>query len=633
MFNPRQPRDTGGQWVRLGRGDLEEMIDALVEPRAKNIAQNARADTHVIQRDIKARVLKGVKVAPVYHVKVEDAGHGRRRVQIQAKGEDGYARAIIPEHKHYGNVDVTRFRRGGVKEGDAVVNKEQFAETMHGPPAFDTAGVRANIREALPESQRSGVGVTDVAKKIAVKKRARARPADTDEVSVKAMHRQVEAAVAAKGVKRAQADRVKALVTRYPPGPERFNHAADFWDDFPAFIKREKPRRGRGIGKADVDALEAFMAWREGAGPVTAGESRKAAGHQPGMGPIGDGLLVQARAGQRGALRSLFAKHPKRAGESDYDYIVRVRGLERPLLAENRDLLEALRGVRRAAKEQRGVQNPGQRAAARARAGLGQQLPRENRFALSGKPLDPKDSQWLTGDIAEQKQIGGGLNDTWRGKIDGKTVFFKPVAGQDRDAHGQIHPGIPLGNDHGRERGAYLAGVAMGLDNIAPVLIRDVPGHGQCIVQGGVGKGPARDLGEPNGPQAAKDKRALALYDAVIGNMDRHAGNYTVDRNRDRIYAIDNGLAFAEASNNRGGWNHGFLAYYFNGSLTTEEMAMLTRIQNDDVLWRQLVEDAGLPIEAAVRARRRVRWMVRNKKFLKDARQLGGNRDLLDDIS
>ena len=35
----------------------------------------------------------------------------------------------------------------------------------------------------------------------------------------------------------------------------------------------------------------------------------------------------------------------------------------------------------------------------------------------------------------------------------------------------------------------------------------------------------------------------LGLYDQIIGNNDRHTGNWTVDDD-DRIYAIDHGLAF-----------------------------------------------------------------------------------------
>jgi hypothetical protein len=45
-----------------------------------------------------------------------------------------------------------------------------------------------------------------------------------------------------------------------------------------------------------------------------------------------------------------------------------------------------------------------------------------------------------------------------------------------------------------------------------------------------------------------QDLTRMALFDHITGNCDRHGGNWIVDKNN-RVYAIDNGLAFLERTN------------------------------------------------------------------------------------
>jgi hypothetical protein len=694
MFNPRQPRDTGGQWVRIGRGELEQMIDALVQPRAAHIAEvNNKAGTahrKVVARDIRARVLRPIKVAPVYHVKIAENANGHA-VQVQAKGDDAVVKAVIPKKKHYGNVDVTKLPRGRVPLSKDVVNKAQFAAGAtppEGQGGVRTEAVHGELVKALPSglpvTDKRKLGLTAVAKQAAAAKRKANLPPATAIGGATAHNREIEAALAGKAIKKAQADRLRAIVTRRPPDdqldPELYWENQQRWA---LRMRRPKPDRdaidamlahlgggdavkeahaglppaghGTGLVKGYGGVVLRRGDWVEhfqgGTSPVRIlargdvkgmikvmdkdGKVREVHGSNFRPAPVplhartggvrvdtdAEALLIFAPGAQREKLRQLFRATPRKRGENAYAYVKRVREENRAHLnkPENAAELKALRKVRENA-----------RVAVRVEARQGRHpevIARAERGRMEAAQSLPTGERWLHGEVTDIKDHGGGINETKIAKINGKVVFVKPQAGAMNQA---IHAGIPAGNDAGRERGAYLVARALGMNNVAPVVVRDVPGLGKCIVQGGVGAAEARIKGMPRTPQAEKDKRAGALLDMVIGNMDRHAGNVRVSD--DRVFPIDMGLAFAEGDNVQGGWNHDFASRFWGTTLTQPERTQLENLLTDAKLWNDL-KDGGLPSEAIVRTQRRVKWMLRNQKMLQSQAQMGGNKDKLGGIT
>lgn len=73
-------------------------------------------------------------------------------------------------------------------------------------------------------------------------------------------------------------------------------------------------------------------------------------------------------------------------------------------------------------------------------------------------------------------------------------------------------------------------------------IAADVPGLMQPTVYGG-STFDIDDLAEPDS-QMLKDFVTMRVFDLLVGNEDRHDGNWIVDKEHDKIWAIDNGLAF-----------------------------------------------------------------------------------------
>jgi len=106
----------------------------------------------------------------------------------------------------------------------------------------------------------------------------------------------------------------------------------------------------------------------------------------------------------------------------------------------------------------------------------------------------------------------------------------------------------PMITDAQRELLAYHIDRAFGFDLVPPVVIRPVGKHGSGSLQSWVscmsGGQWARDYGydykqNTNNPWMHR----LAAFDILIGSVDRHAGNWLMDK-EGRVFAIDNGYSF-----------------------------------------------------------------------------------------
>jgi hypothetical protein len=149
--------------------------------------------------------------------------------------------------------------------------------------------------------------------------------------------------------------------------------------------------------------------------------------------------------------------------------------------------------------------------------------------------------------------------------IDGEEhdVYIKPLDGLYSD---QIHANVPAGRDIYHERAAVLLNREMGnLVNLPTQVVVDTS-IGEAGVQLGA---PGTDFKNMYGmdfhqsttgghgaslPRNVKPEQMadMALFDTIIGNHDRHAGNMKWDDARGNVVAIDHGLAFPVQ--NGGSW-------------------------------------------------------------------------------
>ena len=98
------------------------------------------------------------------------------------------------------------------------------------------------------------------------------------------------------------------------------------------------------------------------------------------------------------------------------------------------------------------------------------------------------------------------------------------------------------------------------------------PGALKLLVSQGLD---GKESGQENLPAktAPEDYRRIALFDHVVGNLDRHSGNFLVD-NDHRPVPIDHGLAFPLKNGEQGTHNFKFDASF---QLNNEEKATLRK--------------------------------------------------------
>lgn len=94
------------------------------------------------------------------------------------------------------------------------------------------------------------------------------------------------------------------------------------------------------------------------------------------------------------------------------------------------------------------------------------------------------------------------------------------------------------------ERAAYIADRFLNLDLVPPTVIRDIGGKTGSLQQfiSNAQTGFEAVAKETKIPE--KELRILAIFDFLIGNTDRHYGNFLIKGAK--IFAIDHHLSFAE---------------------------------------------------------------------------------------
>ncbi len=217
--------------------------------------------------------------------------------------------------------------------------------------------------------------------------------------------------------------------------------------------------------------------------------------------------------------------------------------------------------------------------------------------APRGKPEpQPLEFQWnqaSQGDFAQQAQgledklrdpratetgkraLKGGSNDNFLITLsNGVSAIWTPTAGEKSGE--KPRPNIPRGTQAKREEAAYLVDKRLGhLARVPPAVssgLEGRPGALKLLVSQGLDGKESRQENLP-GRTAPEDYRRIALFDHVVGNLDRHSGNYLVDA-EERPIPIDHGLAFPVKNGEQGTHNFKFDASF---QLNDDEKATLRK--------------------------------------------------------
>lgn len=239
-------------------------------------------------------------------------------------------------------------------------------------------------------------------------------------------------------------------------------------------------------------------------------------------------------------------------------------------------------------------------------------------------------------------ELGGGhVNPVYKATVNGEDFIIKPAV----EGQGKMRTNITPGNDHGRERAAYL--FSRYIEAIDPNLAVQTPQLRIAKVTDDLGnKTDAVVSRFLNNAETAvahsydfeqdvsdEDLRNASLFDAIIGNTDRHGENFMFDPLGD-IHLIDHGLAFPEnndhglanttlirEANNR--WaevvgppdEYGGLIYHV--LLTDPQKAMLTKMEQ---AWPQIKDELASLVgeDAMIATFKRISSML-DSGYLPDA--------------
>jgi Phosphatidylinositol 3- and 4-kinase len=183
----------------------------------------------------------------------------------------------------------------------------------------------------------------------------------------------------------------------------------------------------------------------------------------------------------------------------------------------------------------------------------------------------------LRATVVSSKNHGGGVSVVEKLTLENGTVAaFKPASGEPKQfgSFKVMRPNITPGKATEREIGAWKVADLVGMsDMIAPTIGRTVNGQRGAIQEWQKGS-PAAEMGYSGKYDGEVGASRAAAFDYVIGNTDRHDGNWLVEGHgaNATLHLIDHGLSFPE-SNSVGRGNRMFLdhagAADFNGGLRT----------------------------------------------------------------
>lgn len=148
--------------------------------------------------------------------------------------------------------------------------------------------------------------------------------------------------------------------------------------------------------------------------------------------------------------------------------------------------------------------------------------------------------------ILSTKNLGGGVNETKLVSLEGglKAVFKTGDAGSMRS-------NISSGKEAEREVSAWEVAKVTGYEDIVPpTVFRTIDGEKGSLMKFWDGELARNILGKES-YDGNRDLHRAAMFDYVIGNEDRHKGNWLIGN--DKMQLIDHGLSFP----NKGDFSYG----------------------------------------------------------------------------
>jgi hypothetical protein len=161
-----------------------------------------------------------------------------------------------------------------------------------------------------------------------------------------------------------------------------------------------------------------------------------------------------------------------------------------------------------------------------------------------GNEEDRKMEEHLLNDkIVDKERRYGGIHETYKVEFaDGSFGTWKP---KDKADDTSMRRNISTGKSTEREVGAWVVAKAAGMqDLVTPAVIRTYEGRRGVLLAWQVGD-TAKDVNRDKRFDGNTDLARMAVFDYVIGNEDRHAGNWIVSPDG-KLKAIDHGLSFPD---------------------------------------------------------------------------------------
>jgi len=195
----------------------------------------------------------------------------------------------------------------------------------------------------------------------------------------------------------------------------------------------------------------------------------------------------------------------------------------------------------------------------------------------------------------------------------GQDILIKDASNR---KHNSMRDCIPNGTDVKREYATYLfAKMVPGLVEVPAMALRNVNGADALAME------IVQDAYHPWGwdiPQGISItvKRNMALFDAVVGNTDRHCQNFFVSSDRPkRVIAIDHGLCFPLPSQSGGRIDLGTTLFLRGERLPKWCINWLNKILAMEFKIRRVLS-AHIEYEAIEEMFKRVNWMLDRGRFM-----------------
>lgn len=159
-----------------------------------------------------------------------------------------------------------------------------------------------------------------------------------------------------------------------------------------------------------------------------------------------------------------------------------------------------------------------------------------------------------------QEPLGGGANGSYRVKIGAIDGVWKPSNEEDI-----LRFGVRQGSYYRREAAAHSIAKIIGIPHLVPLTVERRQGNTVGSVQQWVPDAKVAadfDDDDPRIYDGEDDHKLATAFDYLIGNTDRHDGNWMIDKDG-KLHLIDNGLAFPYNNHDK------FRSYLFNTAART----------------------------------------------------------------